>query len=412
MPLYTYTAKDPQGKRVTGTAEAFNEEALIAKLHQQKLLILSLGERTGKGEKGTDLRALLASSLRPKSDKIGFTALLSFTTQLAAMLTSGLPLAQSLRGLSVDVQDKRIQRILSRLETEVQGGNSLSQAMEVFPQAFNKVFISLVKAGESSGKLGGILTQLTLYLEQQATIRRKVKAALTYPCVVAAFAALVVTFMVVKIIPKFENIYRGFAKDLPVPTKMLLVISKSMQNHFLLGVFLLFCIIGLIVLLGRTQRGRLLLDRIKLRVPVFGPLIKKSTVTHFARTLSILVTSGIPLVPAMRLAIQTVNNEVVIQQLSIITDEIERGSGVGAGFRKSQFFPEMMVQMIITGEKTGTIDTMILKAAEFYEKQVDAAITTLTTLLEPFIIAIIGFLVGGIMLAMFLPVFKLGGVMH
>jgi type IV pilus assembly protein PilC len=277
---------------------------------------------------------------------------------------------------------------------------------------FNKIFVNLVRAGENSGKLGQILAQLTTYLENAYTLRRKVKAALAYPLVVASFALLVVMFLVVKIIPKFQGIYRTFGKELPLPTKILLGISNQIQQHFFLGLFLLFLAGAALFVFSHSEQGRFMLDRLKLKLPIFGPIIKKSIVASFSRTLSVLVGSGIPLVPAMRLATNSVENRVIAQNLLAITTAIERGAGVGECFRNSGFFPEMMVQMVSTGEKTGNIDEMVLKAADFYEKQVDTTISTLTTLLEPLIIIVVGFIVGGIMMAMFLPVFKMGGAMH
>ena len=260
--------------------------------------------------------------------------------------------------------------------------------------------------------MGQILAQLTAFLERNFNLRRKVKSALTYPFVVIAFALLVILILVVKIVPKFEKIYHSFGKELPLPTKILLNVSNQIQSHFFLGLLFAIVIMGLSFLFSRTVRGRTALDRIKLYLPIFGPIIKKSIMANFSRTLSVLISSGIPLIPAMRLATQTINNQIIFQNLSEITNDIEKGGGVGEGFRQSGFFPEMMVQMIATGEKTGTIDDMVLKAADFYEKQVDATIDTITTLLEPIIIAAIGVVVGGIMLAMFLPVFKMGGIMQ
>jgi type IV pilus assembly protein PilC len=302
--------------------------------------------------------------------------------------------------------------MVDRVGADVSEGVSFSNALEKYPQTFNKVFINLVRAGESSGKSGEILAQLTSYLEANFNLRRKVRSALTYPIVVVAFAVLVVLVLIVKIIPKFEKIYLGFGKSLPLPTKILLAISNQVSDHFFLGVFLVLVLVVVVFLVSKTGGGRVFLDGVKLNLPVFGPLIKKSIMAQFARTLSLLVASGIPLVPAMRLATQTINNQIIVQTLLTITNDIERGGGVGEGFRKSGFFPEMMVQMVATGEKTGAIDAMVLKAADFYEREVNTSIDTLMTLLEPFIIAFIGLVVGGIMLAMFFPVFKLGGAMR
>ncbi|RLA92668.1 MAG: hypothetical protein DRG25_05930 [Deltaproteobacteria bacterium] len=409
MPIYSYKAKDQSGKKISGELEANSEEALIEELHQKKLLVLSVAKKKRKTKR--DFAKFFSESAFKIGRGVKLATLLSFTTQLSAMLNAGLPLVQSLRGLSTDIKEKNFKNIIQSVEAEVREGVSFSRALEKYPQVFNKVFINLIRAGERSGKSGQILDQLTLYLESSFNLRRKVRSALTYPMVVVAFAILVILFLIVKIIPKFEKIYHGFGKELPIPTKILLGISTQIQNHFFLGFILIILVSGLGFLFSRTSKGRIIIDRVKLSLPVFGPIIKKSIMANFSRTLSILVNSGIPLVPAMRLATQTINNSLIVQKLSEITDEIERGGGVGEGFRKSGFFPEMMVQMITTGEKTGTIDSMVLKAADFYEKQVETSINTLTTLIEPIIIGVIGLVVGGIMLAMFLPVFKMGGVM-
>lgn len=393
--------------------EAASEDVLIGKLHQQRLMVLSVSEQKKRAASTFDVKSLFPEGApRFGAKGVRLATILAFTTQLSAMVTSGLPLAQSLRGLSVDVKDVHFQKILHRVDEEVREGRSFSSALEKYPHVFNKIFVNLVRAGESSGKLGQILDQLTAYLENAYNLRRKVKAALTYPLVVASFALVVVTFLVVKIIPKFQGIYRTFGKELPLPTKILLGISNQVQQHFFLGIFLLFLAGAALFVFSRTEQGRFMFDRLKLNLPIFGPIIKKSIVASFSRTLSVLVGSGIPLVPAMRLATQSVDNRVIAQNLSAISTAIERGAGVGECFRNSGFFPEMMVQMVATGEKTGTIDDMVLKAADFYEKQVDTTLSTLTTLLEPLIIIVVGLIVGGIMMAMFLPVFKMGGAMH
>lgn len=412
MPVYSYKARDRGGKKVSGVLEALSEEALIEKLHQESLLVLSVAEQRGKGEGKAAFDKLFPEGLPSIGGRVKLETLLSFTTQLAAMLAAGLPLVQSLRGLSFDIKDKKFRGMIDSVEAEVREGVSFSNALDKYPQTFNKVFINLVRAGESSGKSGEILAQLTSYLEASFNLRRKVRSALTYPVVVLAFAITVVLVLLVKIIPKFEKIYLGLGKDLPLPTKILLGISNQIGDHFFLGILLTFLFVVLVFLFSKTGRGRIILDRLKLNVPVFGPVIKKSIMAQFARTLSLLVASGIPLVPAMRLATQTINNQIIVQNLLAITNDIERGGGVGEGFRKSGFFPEMMVQMVATGEKTGAIDAMVLRAADFYEKEVNTSIDTLMTLLEPFIIAFIGLVVGGIMLAMFFPVFKLGGAMR
>jgi len=412
MPVYNYKARDREGKKVSGAFEALSEEALIEKLHQESLLVLSVAKQKRKRAGKVKFAKLFSEGIPSIGGRVKLATLLSFTTQLAAMLGAGLPLVQCLRGISYDIKDKKFRGMIDRVESDVREGVSFSHALEKYPQTFNKVFVNLVRAGESSGKSGEILGQLTSYLESNYNLRRKVRSALTYPMVVVAFAAIVVLVLLVKIIPKFEKIYLSLGKDLPLPTKILLGISNQIGDHFFLGIFLVFVFVVSGFLLSKTGRGRIILDRMKLNLPVFGPVIKKSIMAQFARTLSLLVASGIPLVPAMRLATQTINNQVIVQNLSTITNDIEKGGGVGDGFRKSGFFPEMMVQMVVTGEKTGAIDAMVLKAADFYEKEVDTSIDTLMTLLEPAIIAFIGIVVGGIMLAMFLPVFKLGGAMR
>lgn len=412
MPVYNYKARDRTGKKVSGVLDALSEEHLIAKLHQERLLVLSVVKQRKKGEGKVDFEKLFPEGIPSIGGGVRLATLLSFTTQLAAMLSAGLPLVQSLRGLSYDIKDKKFRGMIERVEAEVREGVSFSSALEKYPQTFNKVFVNLIRAGESTGKSGEILGQLTSYLEANFNLRRKVRSALTYPIVVVAFAVIVVLVLIVKIIPKFERIYLSLGKDLPLPTKILLGISNQIGDHFFLVIFLTFVFVIAGFLFSKTGRGRLILDRVKLSLPVFGPIIKKSIMAQFARTLSLLVASGIPLVPAMRLTTQTINNQIIVQNLLVITNGIERGGGVGEGFRKSGFFPEMMVQMVATGEKTGAIDAMVLKAADFYEKEVNTSIETLMTLLEPFIIAFIGIVVGGIMLAMFFPVFKLGGAMR
>ncbi|MDY6862672.1 MAG: type II secretion system F family protein [Thermodesulfobacteriota bacterium] len=412
MPLYSYTARDASGKKIHDFMEVSNETALLEKLRKKRFMVLSVAEEkeTGKQDKG--ITKLFAPGSRRIVERVKLAVLLSFTTQLSAMLDAGLPLVQSLGGLALDIKDKRFRETIEKVETNVREGNSFSDSLEKFPGIFNKIFVNLIKAGEISGKLGLILAQLTTYLEYHANLRRKVKSALIYPVVVVAFALFVILFMLVKIIPKFQKIYSDLGRELPLPTRLLIGISDMLQSNFFLWLLLIVGIVGLGLFFRKTPRGRLILDQTKLNLPIFGPLLKKSILSNFSRTLSILVRSGIPLVQAMRLATQSINNLVITNSLSQIADNIERGGGVGESFRKSGIFPEMMLQMITTGEKTGAIDDMIIKVSTFYDQQIDATVNTLTTLIEPLVIIIIGTLIGGIMLAMFLPVFKMGGAMQ
>ena len=412
MPIYNFKARDLEGKKIVEAMEAASESALIAKLHQQKLLVLSVSEQREKKEEKFNLNKLFPQGIPMIGGGVKLASLLSFTTQLSAMVGAGLPLVQSLKGLSLDIKDKNFQEVIHQLGTDVSEGTFFSRALEKYPQIFNKIFVNLIRAGENSGKLGQILAQLTSYLEYNYNLRRKVISALIYPSVIVTFALLVVFVMVVAIIPKFEKIYHGFGKALPLPTQILLGVSSLIRNHFVLGSILVILLLVGGYLFSLTPRGRIIIDRIKLNLPVFGPIIKKSILSNFSRTLSVLVASGVPLVPALWLATQTINNLIISQNLTEIINSIEKGAGVGEGFKRKGFFPEMMVQMITTGEKAGSMDEMVLRAADFYEKQVDSTISTLMTLLEPIIIAGVGLLVGGIMLAMFLPVFKLGGIMH
>lgn len=410
MPTYAYKVKDSAGKKFSGSMEATNEHALIEELHQQSLLVLSVAEKKAKRAVEVDFGKLLAEGIPKIGGRVNLETLIFFTTQLSAMLLGGLPLLQSIKSLSQDTEDSRFQAILFKLESDVKEGSSFSGALEKFPHIFNKVFVSLMMAGENSGRLGEILSLLSAYLEYQYNLRKKVFQALLYPAVVVSFAIVVVLLMVIVFIPKFQAIFRGFGKDLPLPTKVLLTISNQVQEQFLVGVVVILFVWAGAYLISRTERGRFVFDQIKLHFPVLGPIIRKSTVANFSRTLSVLLSSGLPLVRALRLATDTVNNQVIARTLSDITREIEKGGSVGEGFRNCGIFPEMVVQMVSTGEKTGTIDSMILRAAEFYEKQVDSSISKLTTVLEPIIIAVVGLIVGGIMLALFLPVFKMGGL--
>jgi type IV pilus assembly protein PilC len=285
------------------------------------------------------------------------------------MVSAGLPLVQSLKGLSLAIKEKNFQEVIHQMGTDVSEGTSFSRSLEKYPQIFNKIFVNLIRAGENSGKLGQILAQLTSYLEYTYNLRRKVISARIYPSgVIVTFALLLVFVMVVAIIPKFERIYHGFGRAFPLPTQILLGVSSLIRNHFALGAILVILLLGGEYLFSLTPRGRIIIDRIKLNLPVFGPIIKKSILSNFSRTFSVLVVSGMPLVSALWLATQAINNLTISQNLTEIINSIEQGAGVGEGFKRKEFFPEMMVQMITTGEKAGSMDEMVLRAADFYEK--------------------------------------------
>lgn len=411
MPLYSYTAKRSDGRNVRGDLEAISELEVIETLHRRNLTVLDIREKKRPPEKGLERRFSMRAPVfgtGVKQDEV-----LLFASQMSAMVESGLPLLRCLTSFGNEVENPQFKSVIDSVSIDVEEGSTFFDALSKHPRVFNKLFVNMVKAGEVSGKLDQTLAQLASYLERSASLRRRVKAAITYPLFLIGFTVFAIVILVVKVVPVFQKIYGGAGINLPVPTRILIASSVAMQRFYPL-LLLIAAGIGLLIYYElQTERGRFFWDKNKLRIPILGPLMRKYALTKFTRTLGVLINSGIPILAALDLVAETSDNKMLEVAISESSMSIEQGSGFAEALgERRTIFPEMVIQMSATGEESGTLDNMLSKVANFYEQQIEAAITTLTNLIEPILVILIGTVVGGILLSIFLPIFKMGRAMH
>jgi type IV pilus assembly protein PilC len=411
MPLYSYTAKRSDGRNVRGDLEAISELEVIETLHRRNFTVLDIVEKKRPPEKGLERRFSMRAPVFGtgiKQDEV-----LLFVSQMSAMVESGLPLLRCLTSFGNEVENPQFKTVIDAVSIDVEEGSTFFDALSKHPRVFNKLFVNMVRAGEVSGKLDQTLAQLANYLERSANLRRRVKAAITYPLFLIGFTAFAIIILVAKVVPVFQKIYGGAKVSLPVPTRILIASSVAMRDYYWL-LLLIAAGIGLLIYFQlQSERGRFFWDKNKLQIPILGPLMRKYSLTKFTRTLGVLINSGVPILAALDLVAETSDNKMLEVAISESSMSIEQGSGFAEALSERRtVFPEMVIQMSATGEESGTLDNMLSKVANFYEQQIEAAITTLTTLIEPILVILIGTVVGGILLSIFLPIFKMGRAMH
>jgi type IV pilus assembly protein PilC len=411
MPLYSYTAKRRDGRNVRGDLEAISDLEVIETLHRRDLTVLDIVEKKKAPEKGLERRFSMSAPLfggGVKHDEVFL-----FASQMSAMVESGLPLLRCLTSFGNEVENPRFKSVIDSVSIDVEEGSTFFDALSKHPKVFSKLFVNMVKAGEASGRLDQTLAQLASYLERTANLRRKVKAAITYPLFLIGFTAFAIIILVVKVVPVFQKIYTGAKVSLPAPTRILIASSVAIRDYYWL-LLLIGAGIGFLIYVGlQNERGRFFWDKYKLRIPILGPLMRKYSLTKFTRTLGVLINSGVPILGALDLVAETADNRMLERAIRGSSMSIEQGSGFAEALaERRDVFPEMVVQMSATGEESGTLDNMVSKVANFYEQQIEASITTLTTLIEPILVIFIGTVVGGILLSIFLPIFKMGRAIH
>lgn len=396
MSTFAYVVKDKAGKTHSGSVEIESRQALIERLWKQEFVVLSIEERQAR-------RAVL----KVGQPSVKTEQLVIFSRQLATMVASGIPIVGAIDVLAEQMEVRAFQQILKRIRDEVEGGSSFSECLAKHPKVFSDFYVNMVKAGESSGKLDEILDRLAAYQEKIDILRRKVTSSLFYPAFVTVMAISITAFLVVFVVPKFKEIFSSFGGALPTPTMMLLNLSDTLRHYFvLIVVAIVLMIVGFQAYI-RTKAGRMWFDATKLKVPVVGKLLQKVAIARFARTLSTLTRSGVPILTALEIVAKTAGNKVIEQAVMTARSSIKEGENIADPLAKSNAFPPMVTRMISVGEKTGELERMLSKIADFYENEVDAAVTGLTSLIEPLIIGILGIVIGGIVIALFLPVFKI-----
>lgn len=398
MPIYSYTFSDASGGLQKGTAEAETEEALRARFAEQGLEIVevTLIKKQGKATKKS-------------FGKVKLGKLAIFCRQFSTMVDAGVSLVRCLDVLSRQTEDPKLKRILIDVGERVESGESLSRSMQRHPRTFNNLFIGLVRAGEVGGVLEESLQRLSTFLEKDVELRRKVKAALTYPVLVMIAAVGIVIFLVWWVVPQFAELFIDIGlkdQDFPAMTKFLIDLSKNFTNNWLVILLTVVSVIVAWKLFVSTRFGRRVADRIKLKIPVFGKLHHKVCMARFSRTMGTLLTSGVPILQAMETVAGTVGNTIMADAVLDARARIREGDRIGDPLEASKMFPPMVVHMIGVGEESGSLDFMLQKIADFYEAEVEATLQSLTAALEPILIVFLGFVVGFIVIAMFLPLIK------
>jgi type IV pilus assembly protein PilC len=402
MPTFTYIARNPQGKVITGKTEAATQGMVVKILKDQGLTPTSIQLASATAETRTASR-----KQKLKKGRVTIEDIVLISRQLATMIRAGLPLIEVLNILGDQVDKLTLRLVLRQIERDVQGGSSLYEAMARHPRVFNQFFLSMVKAGEASGMLDAILDQVAIYMEKAASIRRKVKSATMYPAAVSVFAVLIMTLIMWKVVPVFQEIFEGLGGDLPWLTKIVIACSNFVRDRWYIVLAIIIGLSIVIIQWGKTKPGRYQIDSLKLRLPIFGPLLLKVAIARFSRSLGTLMRAGVNILSALEITAKTAGNVVIEDAVSRTRSAIQSGEGITKPLVESGVFPPMVTRMIEVGERTGALENMLHKIAEYYEDQVDAAVSGLTSLIEPLLIIVLGSIIGIIVISMFLPLIKM-----
>lgn len=414
MPLYEYRAKNNRGDTIQNAMEADSEIQVAEYLHQQDLVVIAIRERKHRLFGASDLWGKI-KKFQVVKKRVGSTDLFLFISQLGPLLKAGLTLTKALGSLARETKNLTLKQTIETVKQNVERGENFHVSLSYHPRIFPPLVVSIVRAGELSGELDNALEQLAEYLERSADLRRAVYSAIAYPVFLLSFLFVVMIFIMLKLVPVFQDTYSQFGVELPFLTQVLIGFSDFIRSNI---VYISLGILGgisLIILLRRHKVGSIeyVFDGMKLKLPLFGPLLQKVAIARFSRTLAVITSSGIPILEGMNMAGQTSNNRLVERAVRGCVFDIERGSGIADSLATKRIFPEMLVQLISTGEQTGSLDDMLLNAARFYEKQIDATTKILTSIMEPILILMVAGVVGFILIALFLPIFNLGNAfMH
>ncbi|MBU2064020.1 MAG: type II secretion system F family protein [Candidatus Omnitrophica bacterium] len=400
MPTFNYKARDEAGKPIIGVIDSPNRAIVADKLRAMGYFVINIDEQKAAAP-------TLDIDIFDKLSRVTNRDLVIFNNQLATMISSGLTLVTSLGILSQQIESKKLKEVISKVRDDVESGSSFSAALAKYPKVFSPLFINMVNAGETGGALDEILRRLATFAEQSEEISNNVKTALTYPVLIIIVAVSVVLFLVMGVFPKFEMLFKGMGVELPMPTQILLNVSHWLRTkwHFFIAGIVLFTVF--FVRYRKTSVGKYNIDLLILKVPVFGELMKKATISRFARTLGTLISSGVPILQSLRIVETTVGNEAMVKIVSVIADNVNRGESMASPLRNNKILPPMVGHMVSVGEESGTLDTILNKIADFYDSEVASMVKRLSAIIEPILLIFIGGIVGLIALALFLPMFNL-----
>jgi type IV pilus assembly protein PilC len=400
MPSFAFTAREAgSGREVRSTLEAPTEQDAVAALLGRNLLVTSINEAAAK--KG-----------KPSAGSVPLQDLVMFTRQLSTMIDAGIAIVQSLQTLAEQTTNKTMKDIIRDVTQRVEGGDNFSESLKRHPKTFNKMYYCMVDAGEKGGLLQEILDRLATYLENTARLHKKVKSAMMYPTIVTLVAMTITCFLIVKVVPVFGEIYDGFNAELPKPTQFLINLSDFMKSWW----FIMAAAFGAIVWgwlkFIDTKPGREFWDRIRIQLPVFGDIAHKICLARFSRTLASLIRSGVPILEVLNIVANTCGHTGMEKAIRSSAEDIEKGDGISTALGRHPIFPVMIIRMLSAGEQTGRIDQMLEKVADFLDDEIDTTLSGLTSLIEPLLIVFLGVTVGGIVIAMFLPIFKMSQIIN
>ena len=395
MPVFAYRGRSASGA-VAGEIEANDRPGAVAALRAKGVVATAVQERQAK-----------AAAVKKVGGSVKDKDLAIYTRQFSTMVDAGLPIAQCLSILSEQSDSKTLREVTGRIAREVEGGATLAESFRKYPKVFDDLFTNMLQVGESGGVLDVVLQRLSGYIEKAAKLKSKVKGAMVYPVTIIGVAMLVIIFMMIFVIPTFAKMFQGLGADLPLPTKIVMFISEFTQRYI---IFMVLAIVGMIYAIKRyyaTDQGSKVIDAFLLKIPVIGMLIRKVAVARFTRTLGTLISSGVPILEGLLITARSAGNRVVEREVMGARTAVTSGRTLSDPLRGSTVFPPMVVHMISVGENTGALDQMLSKIADFYDDEVDTAVNALTALLEPMMIVFLGVVVGGLVVAMYLPIFKL-----
>ncbi|MCX7831279.1 MAG: type II secretion system F family protein [Actinobacteria bacterium] len=402
MPsTFAYKVRDRSGKVISGAIEADSAQSVASKLRSMGYIVLEISEKKEAFSFSLSLRK-----------KVKLKDLTVFARQFATMINSGVSITRALAILADQTENPTLVEVIKQLRKDVEAGLSLSEALAKQERIFPPIFINMARAGEAGGVLDEVLLRLAEHFEKDAAIKGKVKSALTYPVAVLVFSLLIATVMIVFVVPTFMNMFGSLGGNLPAATQMLVNLSNFIRSRWYIIIGVIAALVYAYRFINSTERGKYFFDSLKLRLPVFGALIKKMSLSKFSRTLSTLVASGVPILQALDIVADTAGNAVVSKSIKEARSSIKEGESISKPLSKSPVFPPMVVQMISVGEETGALDTMLKKIADFYDEEVEAMVESLTSLLEPLLMIFLGILIGGIVIALYLPMFSIISVMN
>jgi type IV pilus assembly protein PilC len=395
MPSFSYVARDSaSGREIRSIVDASSEVNAIAALLNRNLMVVSIQEKAAK--KG-----------RTAGGKVSLADLVIFTRQLATMVDAGLAMVQSLQALAEQTDNKVMRDVIKDITMRVEGGDGFSEALQKHPKVFTKLYFSMVNAGEKGGLLAEILARLATYLENTARLRKKVKSAMMYPIVVTVVAIGITIFLLIKVVPVFSDVFTTMGGHLPAPTQYLINLSNLLKNNFLYFIGSTAALVFGWLYYIKTVPGRAFWDARRIKLPIFGQIAHKICLARFCRTMASLVRAGVPILEVMGIVQNTVGNVVMEAAVKTASTDIERGEGISDALSKHSIFPTMIIRMMTAGEQTGKIDAMLERVADFLDEEIENTLSGLTSLIEPLLIVFLGVVVGGIVICMFLPIFKL-----